>query len=77
MPVYTVRNQSTEEYYDVNMPWKEFQEFLQGNPELTHIPKMPATISGRMSKQRMAGQGWQDVLNKVKKASGRDAKINV
>ena len=77
MPVYTVRNKSTEEHYDVNMPWKEFQEFLQGNPELAQIPKMPATVTGRMSTHRMAGQEWQDVLKKVKKASGKDAKINV
>ena len=77
MPIYTVRNQSTEEYYDVNMPWKESQQFLQGNPELRHIPKMPATVTGRMSTHRMAGQEWQDVLKKVKKASGKNAKINV
>lgn len=77
MPVYTIRNNSTEEYVEVNMPYEDFKEFLQGNPEFTQVFKMPATVSGRMSTHRMAGEGWQDVLKKVKKASGKDAKINV
>ena len=77
MPVYTIRNNSTEEYVEVNMPYEDFKEFLQGNPEFTQVFKMPATVSGRMSTHRLAGEGWQDVLKKVKKASGKDAKINV
>lgn len=77
MPVYTIRNNSTEEYVEVNMPYEDFKEFLQGNPEFTQVFKMPATVTGRMSTHRMAGEGWQDVLKKVKKASGKDAKINV
>lgn len=77
MPVYTIRNNSTEEYVEVNMPYEDFKQFLQGNPEFTQVFKMPATVSGRMSTHRMAGEGWQDVLKKVKKASGKDAKINV
>ena len=77
MPVYTIRNNSTEEYVEVNMPYEDFKEFLQGNPDFTQVFKMPATVTGRMSTHRMAGEGWQDVLKKVKKASGKDAKINV
>ena len=77
MPVYTVRNDVTEEIMDVNMSYKDLQDFLHGNPEYSQIFKMPATVSGRMSTHRMAGEGWQDVLKKVKKASGKDAKINV
>jgi len=77
MPVYTIRNNSTEEYVEVNMPYEDFKQFLQGNPEFTQVFKMPATVTGRMSTHRMAGEGWQDVLKKVKKASGKDAKINV
>tara|TARA_E500000318_G_scaffold100017_1_gene102417 strand:- start:722 stop:955 length:234 start_codon:yes stop_codon:yes gene_type:complete len=77
MPVYTIRNDMTEEIMDVNMSYKDFQDFLHGNPEYSHIFKMPATVSGRMSTHRMAGEGWQDVLKKVKKGSGKDAKINV
>lgn len=77
MPVYTVRNDVTEEIMDVNMSYKDLQDFLHGNPEYSQIFKMPATVSGRMSTHRMAGEGWQDVLKKVKKASGKDNKINV
>lgn len=77
MPVYTVRNDVTEEIMDVNMSYKDLQDFLHGNPEYSHIFKMPATVTGRMSTHRMAGEGWQDVLKKVKKASGKDNKINV
>ena len=67
MPVYTVRNDVTEETMDVNMSYKDLQDFLHGNPEYSQIFKMPATVSGRMSTHRMAGEGWQDVLKKVKK----------
>ena len=77
MPVYTIRNNDTEEYAEVTMSYAQFKEFLQGNPEYSQVFKMPATVSGRMSTHRMAGEGWQDVLKKVKKASGKDAKINV
>lgn len=77
MPVYTIRNNDTEEYTEVTMSYVQFKEFLQGNPEYSQVFKMPATVSGRMSTHRMAGEGWQDVLKKVKKASGKDAKINV
>lgn len=77
MPVYTVRNDVTEEIMDVNMSYKDLQDFLHGNPEYSQIFKMPATVSGRMSTHRMAGEGWQDVLKKVKKGSARDNKINV
>jgi len=77
MPVYTLRNDVTEEIMDVSMSHKDLQDFLHGNPEYSQIFKMPATVSGRMSTHRMAGEGWQDVLKKVKKNSGKDNKINV
>jgi hypothetical protein len=77
MPVYTIRNNDTEEYTEVTMSYAQFKEFLQGNPEYSQVFKMPATVSGRLSTHRMAGEGWQDVLKKVKKASGKDANINV
>lgn len=77
MPVYTIRNNDTEEYTEVTMSYAQFKEFLQGNPEYSQVFKMPATVTGRMSTHRMAGEGWQDVLKKVKKASGKDSKINV
>jgi len=77
MPVYTIRNNSTEEYTEVNMPYEQFKEFLNGNPEYSQVFKMPATVSGRISTHRLAGEGWSDVLKKIKKASGKNAKINV
>jgi hypothetical protein len=77
MPVYTLRNDVTEQIMDVNMSYKDLQDFLHGNPEYSQIFKMPATVTGRMSTHRMAGEGWQDVLKKVKKNSGKDNKINV
>ena len=77
MPVYTIRNNETKETMNVKMSYKDFQDFLHGNPEYSQIFKMPATVSGRVSTHRLAGEGWSDVLKKIKKASGKDAKINV
>ena len=77
MPVYTIRNDSTEEYYEVNMSYEEFKKLLEDNSHLHQIFKMPATVTGSVSTLRRAGQGWQDVLKKVKKGSARDNTINV
>ena len=77
MPVYTIRNDSTEEYYEVNMSYEEFKKLLEDNSHLRQIFKMPATVSGRMTTLRRAGGDWQDLLKKVKKNSGRDNNINV
>ena len=77
MPVYTFKDIQTEEHFEVNMPLEEFKDLLRGNPEYTQVFKMPATVSGRISSHRLAGQGWQDVLKKIKKNSGKDNTINV
>lgn len=77
MPVYTFKDKETQEHFEVNMPLEEFKAFLQGNPEYTQVFKMPATVSGRISTHRLAGQGWQDILKKVKSNSGKKNTINV
>lgn len=77
MPVYTIKDDSKDEYFEVMMPYEEFKKFMQANPEYSQIFKMPATVSGRYSAHRMAGSEWQDVLKKVKRASGKDNSINV
>jgi len=77
MPVYTIRNNETEETMNVKMSYKDFQDFLHSNPEYSQIFKMPATVSGSVSAHRRAGEGWQDILKKVKKSSGKDNTINV
>ena len=77
MPVYTIRNNETEEHFEVTMPLEELKDFLHSNPEYSQVFKMPATVSGRMTTHRLAGQGWSDVLSKVKKASGQNNTIDV
>lgn len=77
MPVYTVRNDSTEEYYEVNMSYEDFKKLLEENDHLRQVFKMPATVSGSVSAHRRAGEGWQDVLKNIKKNSGKNNSINV
>lgn len=77
MPVYTVKNKETEEVVDVNCPYTELEEFLKENQEWIQLLKMPATIGGTVSTLRQAGQGWQDVLSKIKKGSGKENNVNV
>jgi hypothetical protein len=77
MPVYTVKNKETEEVVDVNCPYIELEEFLKENQEWIQLLKMPATIGGTVSTLRQAGQGWQDVLSKIKKGSGKENNVNV
>lgn len=77
MPVYTVKNKETEEVVDINCPYAELEEFLRENQEWTRLLKMPATIGSSVSTLRQAGQGWQDVLSKIKKGSGKENSVNV
>ena len=77
MPVYTVKNKETKEVVDVNCPYIELEEFLKENQEWIQLLKMPATIGGTVSTLRQAGQGWQDVLSKIKKGSGKENNVNV
>jgi hypothetical protein len=77
MPVYTVKNINTDAHMNMSCPYSELKNFLEENEEWKQVFKMPATVSGRISTHRLAGQEWSDVLKKVKKASGKDAKINV
>ena len=77
MPVYTVKDTSNDEYTEVNMSYEAFKEYMKENTNLQQVFKMPATVSGSISAHRRAGEGWQDILKKVKKASGKDNTVNV
>ena len=49
---------------------------LKEDPNLTQKLNTPGFISDRMSTMRRAGDGWNDVLKGIKKASGPNNTIN-
>ena len=77
MPVYTIKDISNGEYAEVNMPYEDFKKLLEENTNLQQVFKMPATVTDTVSTHRRAGQGWQDMLKRIKKGSGKENNINV
>lgn len=77
MPVYTIKDISNDEYAEVNMPYEDFKTLLEENTNLQQVFKMPATVTDTVSTHRRAGQGWQDMLKRIKKGSGKENNINV
>jgi len=48
----------------------EREQWLKDNPEWEQMPTAMNIVSGAKTPLRMAGNGWSDVLNKVKSGSG-------
>ena len=78
MPIYTLKDTTTQDEWDVQMSYEDLQIVLDENPEFLHAlkPLKIAANAGRSNLSR-AGDGWKDVLKEMKKNSGRRNNINV
>lgn len=75
MPIYTIElKDGTQE--EILCSWEELQELLKADPTITHTIQ-PVKIIGERSGQvlRNAGDGWKDLLGKIKKGSAKDNTI--
>jgi len=76
MPTYTVKDIKENQEWDVFCSYAKLQEMLDNNPDLIRVYQAPALISDSKSTLRRAGSGWQDVLGKIKKGSGKGNSIH-
>lgn len=76
MPTYTVKDIKENQEWDVFCSYAKLQEMLDNNPDLIRVYQAPGLISDSKSTLRRAGSGWQDVLGKIKKGSGKGNSIH-
>ena len=76
MPTYTMINVSNNEEKEMFMSVTERDEFLS-NGEYKQKLITPTIISQHGSTHNKAGDGWKDVLRRVKSGAGRDNSIDV
>lgn len=66
MPIYSVMNKDTEEVFEVNMKFAEFEQYLKDNTNLTQVfTKFPALGDPVRLGKRKPDDGFRDVLKTV------------
>lgn len=70
MPVYTLKRISTDETWDVNVPFDDLAQLLEDD-DIVKVLSTPAFISMAGSLQSKVPDGFKDKLNQIKKTSGR------
>lgn len=75
MPSYTMINKQTGEEQEMVLSLAEREELL-ATGEWTQKLSTAKFVSGTKSTLRMAGDGWKEVLSKVKSGSARNNTIN-
>lgn len=69
MPVYSVRNNETDDLFEVNMKYSEFTEYLDQNPNLQQVfTKFPGVVDSVRIGVRKTDSSFRDVLSKAKSA---------
>jgi len=74
MPIYSVMNRDTEEVFEVNMKFAEFEQYLKDQPNLTQVfTKFPALGDSVRLGKRKPDDGFRDVLRNVKHHHKKDS----
>lgn len=77
MPVYTIEFVDGSQE-DIICSWDDLQKLLKEDTYLTHVIKPSKVISGRTGQgMKAGGQGWKDLLTKIKKESGMKSTVKV
>jgi hypothetical protein len=67
MPIYSVRDNTTNEEFEVNMKFSELESYLKENPHLQQIfNKFPALGDPVRLGLKKPDDGFRDVLKKAK-----------
>lgn len=77
MGTYIFKNDETDEFIEVEMKMSEYDQWKKDNPGWSrYFDKPPAfTYSGTRDIISRTPDGFKDILNAVKKGSGRDNTI--
>lgn len=69
MPVYSIRNNQTQEEFEVTMKYSELTEYLVQNPNMQQIfTKFPGVVDSVRVGVRKTDHSFRDVLSKAKSA---------
>ncbi|MDB4443366.1 hypothetical protein N9157_02540 [Saprospiraceae bacterium] len=77
MPVYTIRDTSSDEEWDTVMSWSQLTEYLSENPLYTQVlstPKILSSVGGSIAK---TSDGWKDLTKSMHKHAGRESKMKI
>jgi hypothetical protein len=78
MPNYNFRHRETGETQEVFLRISELDAWKEDNPDWeSYFPSgsAPAMVSQSKSTLSQAGDGWKDLLNRVKEGSGQNNTI--
>ena len=75
MPLYDFKNIETNEIESHMLSLSEYNEFLSSHPELKRVFDAPAFVSGTADVYTKAGDGWKDLMSRVKDGAGKQSTI--
>lgn len=76
MPLYQFKNKETNEVIDKFLRLSERDQWMKENPDYdSYMGSAPGLISANKSALSMAGDGWNDALNRIKKGAGESNTI--
>jgi len=75
MPIYSVMNKNTEEVFEVNMKFTEFEQYLKDNShDIKQVfTRFPATGDSVRLGVRKPDDGFRDVLRNVRHYHKKDS----
>jgi len=75
MPTYTMKNKQTGQIKEMILSLSEREQLLAEGEWIQQLatPKMVTNVTGTL---KQAGDGWKEVLSKVKSGSGSHNTIN-
>jgi hypothetical protein len=74
MPIYSVMNKDSDEVFEVNMKFTEFEQYLKDNINLIQVfTKFPALGDSVRLGMRKPDDGFRDVLRNVKHNHKKDS----
>ena len=76
MPTYVFENNNTGEVTEVSLRISQLDEYRESNPDLRLVPQAPQIISQSQSTMRKAGKDWENLLDGIKKKSGKGNTVN-
>lgn len=72
MPTYNFQNKQTGEVTEVSLRISELDKYKEDNPDLEQvILSAPQMTSGHKTARQLAGGDWNNMLDNIKKKSGR------
>lgn len=75
MPLYDFKNIETNEIESHMISYSEYDEFLSSHPELKRVFNAPVFASGAADVYTKAGDGWKDLMSKVRDGAGKQSTI--